>query len=158
MAVVMLMPVVSSVITCLRADDAHHAWKMMAVSCCPRGDQRCDALITTHRTRLHIAEQLSHDRSFSLGLRLTEALVYVRHVHHERSQRIGTALMMAGIEGGIGEVDASLVHLVPPCTTKHSAPARSPPLRPTTCVVVTRESRVRFAERARTNEQVNYSA
>ena len=60
-AVVMLMPVVSSVFTCVLADDVHHAWKMMAVSCCPRGDQRCDALITTHNTRLHIAEQLSHD-------------------------------------------------------------------------------------------------
>ena len=57
-------------------------------------------------------------------------------------------------------MDASLVHLVPPpCTTKQSAPARSPPpLRPATCVVVTRESRVRFAERARANEQVNHSA
>ena len=74
----------------------------MVVSCPARGDQRCDALITTHRTRLHKAEQLSHDRSFSLGLRLTEALVYVRQVHHERSQRIGTALMSAGIEGGRG--------------------------------------------------------
>ena len=58
-------------------------------------------------------------------------------------------------------MDASLVHLlVPPCTTKQSQhlQARTPPLRPTTCVVVTRESRLRFAEHARTNEQVNYSA
>ena len=39
-AVVMLMPVVSSVFTCVLADDVvrHHAWKMMAWWCPARAE------------------------------------------------------------------------------------------------------------------------
>ena len=128
---------------------------------CPRGDQRCDALITMHSTRLHIVEQPSHERSFSLGVETHRGVGRVRSSSASRSQRIGTALMMAGIEGGGG---GRVARAPRPSLYDEAvaAPASkdttTPSLRPATCVVVTRASRLRFAEHACTNEQVNYSA